>query len=52
MANLDLTGKSVIVTGAGSGLGHAMTIGLAKAGASVLALDVAGDRLQETLRDA
>lgn len=49
---LDLTGKHVIVTGAGSGLGQAMTLGLARSGASVLALDVAGDRLQETVRDA
>ncbi len=46
----DLSGKSVIVTGAGSGLGQAMTLGLTQAGAAVLALDVAGDRLQETAK--
>lgn len=46
----DLTGKSVIVTGAGSGLGQAMALGLVGAGASVLALDVAGDRLQDTAK--
>lgn len=51
MTNIpDLTGKSVIVTGAGSGLGQAMALGLAGAGASVLALDVAGDRLRETAK--
>ncbi len=51
-ATPDLTGKIVIVTGAGSGLGQAMALGLVTAGAGVLALDVAGDRLQETEREA
>ena len=36
MADKDLTGKIVIVTGVGSGLGRAMSIGLARAGAAVL----------------
>lgn len=44
-----LKGKSVIVTGAGSGLGQAMAVALANGGAGVLALDVAGDRLKETI---
>jgi NAD(P)-dependent dehydrogenase (short-subunit alcohol dehydrogenase family) len=47
---IDLAGKSVIVTGAGSGLGQAMALALARSGAGVLALDVAGERLQETQR--
>lgn len=45
----DLSGKTVIVTGAGSGLAQAMTIGLARAGASIVALDIDKDRLTETL---
>lgn len=49
MAPVTLNGKSVIVTGAGSGLGQAMALALAKAGASVLALDVVGDRLKDTV---
>lgn len=52
MAVPDLAGKVVIVTGAGSGLGQAMALGLAQAGAAVLGLDIAGDRLQETAREA
>lgn len=44
----DLSGKTAIVTGAGSGLGQAMTLGLVRAGANVLGLDVAEDRLAET----
>ncbi len=49
---IDLTGKQVIVTGAGSGLGQAMALGLTSAGAAVLGLDLLGDRLQETARKA
>ena len=40
MAPIDLTGKTAIVTGAGSGLGRAMTLGLARCGATVAALDL------------
>lgn len=40
MSNLfDLTGKSAIVTGASTGLGMGMTLGLASAGADVLLVD-------------
>ena len=35
----DLTGKLAVVTGAAQGLGHAMTMALAEAGADVLAVD-------------
>jgi NAD(P)-dependent dehydrogenase (short-subunit alcohol dehydrogenase family) len=45
----DLEGKSVIVTGAGRGLAQAMTIGLAQAGASIIALDIEEDKLAETM---
>ena len=48
----DLQGKSIIVTGAGSGLGKAMALGLVHAGASVLALDLDGISAQQTAREA
>ncbi|HIP10613.1 MAG TPA: SDR family NAD(P)-dependent oxidoreductase, partial [Rhodospirillales bacterium] len=35
MVNLSLTGKTVIVTGGGRGLGRAMAFGLAREGANV-----------------
>ena len=41
--------KVALVTGAGSGMGRAITIRLAEEGASVLAVDIDGDGLDETL---
>jgi meso-butanediol dehydrogenase/(S,S)-butanediol dehydrogenase/diacetyl reductase len=43
------TGKVALITGAGSGIGRATTIRLAEEGAAVLAVDIAADRLEETL---
>src|SRR3954465_7056420 len=40
--------KVALVTGAGSGMGRAITIRLAEEGASVLALDIDDGRLKET----
>jgi NAD(P)-dependent dehydrogenase (short-subunit alcohol dehydrogenase family) len=48
MADIDVTGKAVIVTGAGSGLGRAMAVGLANAGAQVAGLDVNLKGLEQT----
>ena len=44
------TDKVALVTGAGSGMGRAITIRLAGEEASVLAVDIDGDRLDETKR--
>src|SRR6476661_6818198 len=41
--------KVALVTGAGSGMGRAITIRLAEEGASVLAVDINGEGLDETL---
>ncbi|MGZ4758154.1 MAG: SDR family NAD(P)-dependent oxidoreductase [Acidimicrobiales bacterium] len=42
-------GKVALVTGAGSGMGRAITTRLADEGASVLAVDIDGDGLDETM---
>ena len=47
----DYSGKVVIVTGGAGGIGRALSLGFAKAGASVLAIDVdeaAGQELTST----
>ena len=46
-ANVDLKGKSVLVTGAASGTGRACAERLARAGASVAVLDLNGDAARQ-----
>ncbi len=45
-------GKSAFVTGAASGIGRALALALAEAGARVLATDIRAEALEEALRDA
>ena len=47
---LDLTGRTAVVVGAGSGLGQASAIGLADAGAHVVAADLNAAGAEETVR--
>jgi meso-butanediol dehydrogenase/(S,S)-butanediol dehydrogenase/diacetyl reductase len=44
--------KVALITGAGSGMGRAITIRLAQEGAAVLAVDIDEDRLEETRKTA
>ncbi len=50
--NVDLTGRTALVTGAGHGLGRAISIGLAGVGAQVIACDIGADGLPATASDA
>lgn len=49
-ALFSLTGRTVLVTGAGGGIGRALALGMAGAGARVGIHDVAPERLEETQR--
>jgi meso-butanediol dehydrogenase / (S,S)-butanediol dehydrogenase / diacetyl reductase len=49
-ATFDLSGKSVLITGAGRGLGRALAIGASQAGASVTAFDIDQRQLAELHR--
>ena len=42
----DLSGKTALVTGATHGLGMAMAVGLAKAGASLVVNDISADKIE------
>ena len=48
MPKRDLTGKVCIVTGAGSGLGRAMTLALTASGATVEGIDISLEGMEET----
>lgn len=46
----DLSGKSAIITGSGSGIGRAMALTFAEAGATVLVNDIIAERAHETVK--
>lgn len=50
MVDTSLAGKCIIVTGAGHGLGRAMSLGMVQRGAFVIAVDIVADSVR-TLRD-
>ena len=49
--NVDLTGRSALVTRAASGIGRSCAERLARAGATVTVLDLNGDAAEEVARD-
>lgn len=46
---MDLTGKKVVITGAGGGIGKVTSEQLSRLGAQLVLLDVFPDRLEQTL---
>ena len=48
--NLDLKGKTVLITGSGSGMGQHMAVGYAQEGAKVAVNDINGDAVAETIK--
>ena len=52
MTTTALSGKSVVMTGAGRGMGRAMATALAGEGANVAMLDIDSEILQEAVREA
>ena len=48
--NLDLKGKTVLITGSGSGMGQHMAVGYAQEGAKVAVNDINGDAVVETIK--
>ncbi len=51
LEKFDLTGKVALVTGAAVGLGHAMALGMAEAGADVAVSDINEEGVQATSRE-
>ena len=48
---MDITGKTIVITGAGRGLGRAMALEFAARGAQLALIDVTEDGLTQTVRD-
>jgi 3-oxoacyl-[acyl-carrier protein] reductase len=47
---MDIKGKTIVITGAGQGLGQAMAVMLAQQGASLALVDLEQDRMTETVK--
>ncbi|WP_321391962.1 glucose 1-dehydrogenase [Emcibacter sp.] len=52
MSNYDYSGKSVLITGAGSGFGREVAMAFARAGADLSLSDIERDPLTKTVREA
>src|SRR5687768_10924696 len=50
-ARFDVTGRVIVITGGGRGLGRAMSVGLAAAGARVVACGRTGADLDDTVKE-
>ena len=50
--NVDLSGRTALVTGAGHGFGRAIAVALAGVGARVVACDILADELPDTVAEA
>ena len=48
--DLDLGGKTVLITGSGSGMGQHMALGFAKEGAKIAVNDINGDAVAKTIK--
>ena len=48
---LDLTGRRVLVTGGGQGVGRGLALGFAEAGAEVVVNDIAGHRADAVVEE-
>jgi NAD(P)-dependent dehydrogenase (short-subunit alcohol dehydrogenase family) len=48
---MEIKGKSIVITGAGSGLGKAMALGFAKKGGNILVSDIKEESVASTVQE-
>ena len=51
MANVKLQGSKILITGAGSGIGRAAAVAFARRGATIVAVDLTEEPLEEVKRE-